>query len=61
VAVDTHGNIFIADTYNSRVREVNTSGVISTIAGDGACNYTGDGGSATSAELCYPWSVAVSS
>jgi YVTN family beta-propeller protein len=61
VGVDTHGNVMIPDTYNSRVREVNTSGIISTIAGDGICNYSGDGGSATSAELCNPWSVAVSS
>jgi len=43
------------------VREVNTAGIISTIAGDGNCNYSGDGGSASSAELCLPWSVAVSS
>jgi len=61
VTVDTHGNVLITDTYNSRVREVNTSGTISTIAGDGNCNYTGDGGAATSAELCLPWSAAVSS
>jgi YVTN family beta-propeller protein len=61
VGVDTHGNVMIPDTYNSRVREVNPSGIISTIAGDGICNYSGDGGSATSAELCNPWSVAVSS
>ncbi len=60
VGVDTHGNVFIADTYNSRVREVNTSGIISTIAGDGNCNYTGDGGAATSAELCNAWSIAAS-
>jgi len=59
VAVDTHGNVLIADTYNSRVRQVNTAGTISTIAGDGNCNYAGDGGAATSAEMCTPWSVAV--
>jgi hypothetical protein len=50
--------MLIADAGNNRVREVNTSGIISTIAGDGNCNYTGDGGSATSAELC-PFSVAI--
>ena len=58
VTVDSHGNLLIADTGNNRVREVNTSGVISTLAGNGTCGYTGDGGSATSAELC-PNSVAV--
>ena len=58
VAVDTNENIFIADYGNNRLREVNTSGVIGTIAGSGTCGYTGDGGSATAAELC-PNSVAV--
>lgn len=57
VAVDAGGNLLIADYGNNRVRQVNTSGVISTIAGNGTCNYTGDGGSATSAELC-PWGIA---
>jgi YVTN family beta-propeller protein len=58
VTVDSHGNLLIADIGNSRVREVTTSGMISTVAGNGTCGYTGDGGSATSAELC-PNSVAV--
>jgi YVTN family beta-propeller protein len=58
VALDTSGNLFIADNGNNRVREVNTSGIISTMAGNGTCGYTGDGGSATAAELC-PYSVAV--
>jgi len=58
VAVDSSGNVFIADYNNNRVREVNTSGTISTVAGTGACGYTGDGGSPTSAELC-PNGVAV--
>lgn len=58
VTVDSHGNLLISDFGNNRVREVNTSGQISTIAGNGTCGYSGDGGSATSAELC-PNSVAV--
>jgi len=60
VAVDASGNLYIADYGNNRVREVNTAGTISTIAGTGTCGYTGDGGSATSAELC-PNGVAVDS
>ncbi len=60
VAVDGEGNVFIADSQNRRLRQVNTSGTISTIAGNGTCNSTGDGGPAASAELCYPYSVAVS-
>lgn len=59
VAVDKGGNIVIADLYNNRLRLVDTSGMIHTIAGDGNCGYTGDGGAATAAELCNPWSVAV--
>jgi YVTN family beta-propeller protein len=60
VAVDKSGNLFIADTYNSRIRMVDTSGIIHTIAGNGFCAYGGDGGSASLASLCYPWSIAVS-
>lgn len=52
VAFDSTGNMYIADAGNNRVREVNTSGNISTIAGNGRCGYTGDGASATAAELC---------
>jgi YVTN family beta-propeller protein len=58
VAVDGTGNLYIADNGNSRLRQVNTAGIISTIAGNGTCGNTGDGGSATAAELC-PFSVAV--
>jgi glucose/arabinose dehydrogenase len=57
VTFDTNGNMLIADSSNGRVREVNTSGVISTVAGNGICGFTGDGGSATAAEVC-PNSVA---
>ena len=58
VALDSSGNLFIADFANNRVREVNTSGTITTVAGTGTCGYTGDGGSPPSAELC-PNGVAV--
>src|SRR2546430_11730387 len=52
VAVDTVGNLFIADRSNCRIRRVDaTTQVISTIAGDGQCGFSGDGGPATSAEL----------
>jgi sugar lactone lactonase YvrE len=59
VAVDAAGNLFIADTDNSRVRKVTTGGVISTVAGNGTGGYSGDGGPATSAQLYNPWGVAV--
>lgn len=62
VAVDTFGNIFIADRTYCRVREVSvTTGNISTVAGTGTCFYSGDGGPASSAELNDPSGVAVDS
>jgi trimeric autotransporter adhesin len=60
VAVDASGNIYIADTSNSRIRLVTKStGIITTVAGDGTTVYKGDGGLATSAGLYYPNGVAV--
>jgi hypothetical protein len=60
VAVDAHGNLFIADFGNSVIREVSAStGVITTVAGTGKWGDTGDGGPATSATLIHPTGVAV--
>ena len=54
------GNVYIADTYNSRIRKVTVStGIITTIAGTGSTTYNGDGGAATSATLRSPMGVAV--
>jgi uncharacterized protein (TIGR03437 family) len=50
VAVDSFGNLYIADTNNYRIRKV-SNGVITTVAGNGTLGYSGDGGPATSAEL----------
>jgi sugar lactone lactonase YvrE len=61
VAVDSLGNIYIADMYNHRIRKVSTSGIITTVAGNGTYGYSGNGGAATSAELYDPSSVAVDS
>jgi trimeric autotransporter adhesin len=62
VAVDSSGNIYIADFLNNRVREVPVStGIITTVAGNGTVGYSGDGGPATSATLNGPFSVAVDS
>ncbi len=58
IAVDTSGNVFIADSGNSRVREI-SGGVISTVAGTGLPGFSGDGAAATSAQLLAPDSVAV--
>src|SRR5207249_744915 len=59
VVADRSGNLFIADAGNSRIRKVTPTGVISTAAGNGTPGFSGDGGSATSAQLNYPFGVAV--
>ncbi len=46
LAVDAAGNLYIADSGNNRIRRVNTSGTIATIAGTGTGGYSGDGGPA---------------
>src|ERR1700678_841538 len=62
VAVDSSGNIYIADSGNNRIRMVSAStGYISTIAGTGTSGFSGDGGAATSAELNTPWGIALDS
>jgi sugar lactone lactonase YvrE len=60
VAVDQHGNLYIADSANLKVRKVTAAtGIITTVAGGGLARYGGDGGPATSASLDSPESVAV--
>jgi hypothetical protein len=59
VFVDVSGNVYIADAWNQRIREVNTSCIISTIAGNGTEGFSGDGGAATNAEMILPEGVAV--
>jgi hypothetical protein len=55
VAIDSFGNLYIADCGNYRIRKVDAlTGIISTIAGNGTIGYSGDGFSATSAQLNYP-------
>jgi uncharacterized protein (TIGR03437 family) len=61
VAVDSAGNLYIADTANNVIRMVNPTGQITTIIGTGALGATGDNGVATSAELNHPAGVAVDS
>jgi hypothetical protein len=62
VAVDTAGDIFIADSGNNRIREVSAaSGAISTLAGAGTASYTGDNGAATLATLNDPTGLALDS
>ncbi len=53
VAVDSSGDVWIADSANSRIRMVSPAGIISTVAGSGTSGYTGDGGPATSAQIGF--------
>ena len=60
-ALDEHGNVYIADLKNDRVRRVDPSnGIITTVAGNGEHGYSGDGGPATEAMLASPIAVTVS-
>lgn len=59
LALDTQGNLYIADAENHRVRKVALNGVITTVAGNGHAGYSGDGGLATSAAFNSPRGVAV--
>ena len=60
ISLDASGDLFIADTYNSCVREINAgTQVITTVAGDGTPGFNGDGEQAAAAELAYPYGIAV--
>src|SRR5439155_25950244 len=59
VAADAAGNLFIADTFNNRIRKVTPAGIISTAAGTRTPGFSGDDGPAVSAQLESPLGVAV--
>lgn len=59
IAADGHGNLYIADTGNNRVRRVSPDGTITTIAGNGIGGFSGDRGMATSAALRMPSGLAI--
>ncbi|HZT07776.1 MAG TPA: hypothetical protein VFC51_12150 [Chloroflexota bacterium] len=61
VAVDADGNVFVADEINNHVRRIDTSGIISTVAGQCTPGFSGDGGPATAAHLAGPSGIAVGS
>jgi sugar lactone lactonase YvrE len=62
IAVDSAGNLYIADSANAVIRKVTPGGIISTVAGTGGvAGYAGDGGPATAAQMLYPVGVAVDS
>jgi sugar lactone lactonase YvrE len=59
VIVDIAGNIYVADSANNRIRRVNTSGIITTVAGTNSAGSTGDGGPAINAGLNNPEGLAL--
>jgi uncharacterized repeat protein (TIGR01451 family) len=59
VAVDAAGDVYIADTSNQRLRKVAADGTITTVAGNGAYDYSGDGGLAIGASFRNPYAVSV--
>lgn len=59
IAVDESENIYFTDLGNNRIRKISSSGIISTIAGNGSGGFSGDGGPATSAELYGPGGITL--
>jgi uncharacterized protein (TIGR03437 family) len=59
MAMDVAGNLYFADGDNHRVRRIDPTGVITTVAGNGVEGFAGDQGPAASAELNYPEDVAI--
>jgi len=59
VAVDAAGNVYVADTFNNRIRKIATDGTVTTIAGNGTAGYDDAGGVALNAQLYGPQGLAV--
>jgi len=57
IGFDSAGNLYISDYYNDRIRKIDTSGIITTFAGNGTLGYSGDGGDATAATIKYPGDI----
>lgn len=59
IAADDAGNVYVADFQNSRVRKIDTNGLVTTVAGTATAGFSGDGGPATGAQLNFPRCVVV--
>lgn len=61
VKTDKVGNLYVTDVGNNCIRKIDTSGIITTVAGTGVAGFSGDGGAATAAKLNGPTSIALDS
>ncbi len=61
LAIDRVGNVYLSSEWDTRVRKVNTQGIITTVAGNSEEGYSGDGGPAVQANLKWPFSLALDS
>jgi sugar lactone lactonase YvrE len=61
LALDTTGNLYLADTGNHRIRKISTAGIITTIAGTGTQGFSGDNALATTAAIDSPTGLALDS
>lgn len=59
VAIDGFGNVYVADAPDHRIRKIEPSGRITTVAGTGQAGFSGDGGPATAAQVNSPYGLAV--
>ena len=59
IGADLAGNVIFSDQFNQRIRQVDTNGIITTIAGTGTAGFSGDGGPATAAMVNYPGSLVI--
>jgi len=59
LAMDSKNNLYVSDYFGNRVRQIGTNGVITSVAGNGTKGYSGDGKSATNAELYGPAGLSV--
>ncbi len=57
--MDGAGNLFFSELGGFRIRKINTSGIVTTVAGTGMMGSSGDGGAATSAQILYPYGIVV--
>jgi sugar lactone lactonase YvrE len=59
ISIDNSGNTYVTDIGNNRIRKITSSGIISTIAGNGTYGYSGDGGMATNASFRDPTGITI--